>query len=482
MGLMVYNTLTGKKEEFHPITPGNVGMYVCGVTVYDFCHLGHARGALVFDVIRRYLEYKGYQVTYVRNFTDIDDKIINRAMEEGCDTGVIARRYIDAYTKDFEKLGVRPADIEPKATENINEMIDMINTLIENGVAYERDGDVFFNVRQFPHYGRLSGRDPDQMRAGARIEIDERKDDPLDFALWKRSKPGEPKWESPWGPGRPGWHIECSVMSRKYLGDTIDIHGGGKDLIFPHHENEIAQSEAATGKPFVRYWLHNGFVSINQEKMSKSLKNFFTIRDILSKYPAEAIRYFLISTHYRSPIDFTEDRLAEAQKALERVYTAFQNIELLGPPDDENLSPSPEWEERIETVKALFEASMDDDFNTAAALGHIFEFVKQINLALREGTCNKRHQMLADLWEARKAVRDMGSVMSLFQAYNREQEISNLTEELLKILVDIRQLSRQNKDWIMADRIRDRLTDLNIVLEDRPDGETIWKIKKIEEI
>ncbi|MGA1864620.1 MAG: cysteine--tRNA ligase [bacterium] len=474
MGLMIYNTLTGKKEEFHPLAPGKAGMYVCGVTVYDLCHLGHARGALVFDIIRRYLEYKGYQVTYVRNFTDVDDKIINCARQEGCNTNEIACRYIDAYMEDFEKLGLRPADIEPKATEHIQEMIAMVSILIEKGFAYERDGDIFFSVRQLPGYGKLSGRDPDQMRAGARVEIDERKEDPLDFALWKRSKPGEPKWDSPWGPGRPGWHIECSVMSQKYLGDTFDIHGGGKDLIFPHHENEIAQSEAATGKPFARYWVHNGFVSINQEKMSKSLKNFFTIREILSKFPAEAVRYFLVSTHYRSPIDFTTDRIEEAKKALERVYTAFQNIDLLEETGKEKMRPSDECMNRIQTLKKDFETAMDDDFNTAGALGHIFEFIKDINLALRE--CQGSPQEIVDLRASKNAVQELGAVLSLFQEKGQGKVLNNIAEDLLKILVDIRFLCRQNKDWSMADRIRDSLASLNIHLEDKPDGATIWKI------
>ncbi len=476
MGLMVHNTLTGKKEEFHPLEPDKVKMYVCGVTVYDLCHLGHARGALVFDVIRRYLEYKGYDVTYVRNFTDIDDKIINRAKEEDCETEEIARRYIDAYLKDFKKLGIRPADIEPKATGHIPEMVSMINILIEKGYAYVCEGDVFFSVRQFLEYGKLSGRDIDQMRAGARIEINERKEDPLDFALWKRSKPCEPSWDSPWGNGRPGWHIECSVMSQKYLGETLDIHGGGKDLIFPHHENEIAQSEATTAKPFVRYWLHNGFVSINEEKMSKSLKNFFTIKEILSEYPAEAVRYFLISTHYRSPIDFTIDRLIEAQKALERVYTAFRNIDLIDIPEDMNIAPSMDWTNKINALRLKFETAMDDDFNTAAALGHIFEFVKEINLCLREDI--KTPQIGADLRAAKDAVQELGNVLSLFQGEEQEKGIDVFAEEILKILLDIRQQSRQNKDWAMADRIRERLAELDIYLDDKPDGKTVWKIKK----
>jgi len=474
MSLVVYNTLTGEKEEFRPLVHGKVGMYVCGVTVYDLCHLGHARGALVFDIIRRYLEYKGYQVTYVRNFTDVDDKIINCANQAGCDPKEIACRYIDAYVEDFEGLGVRPADIEPKATEHIQEMIAMVKLLVEKGFAYEREGDVFFSVRRLPGYGKLSGRDLDQMRAGARIDIDERKEDPLDFALWKRSKPGEPKWDSPWGPGRPGWHIECSVMSQKYLGDTFDIHGGGKDLIFPHHENEIAQSEAATGKPFARYWLHNGFVSINQEKMSKSLKNFFTIREILSKYSAESIRYFLVSTHYRSPIDFAQDRIEEAQKALERVYTAFRNIDLLGEPEDDQLQPSEECLDRIRSLKEDFESAMDDDFNTAGAIGRIFEFIKDINLALRE--CPGNPQRIVDLRASKKAVHDLGAVLSLFQQAGQTRKLDHLAEDLLKMLVDLRGVCRQNKDWAMADRIRDHLAELNIYLEDKPDGTTIWKI------
>ena len=474
MSLVVYNTLTGEKEEFRPLVQGKVGMYVCGVTVYDLCHLGHARGALVFDIIRRYLEYKGYQVTYVRNFTDVDDKIINCANQEGCDPREIACRYIDAYVEDFEGLGVRPADIEPKATEHIQEMIAMVKLLVEKGFAYEKQGDVFFSVRRLPGYGKLSGRDLDQMRAGARIDIDERKEDPLDFALWKRSKPGEPEWDSPWGPGRPGWHIECSVMSQKYLGDTFDIHGGGKDLIFPHHENEIAQSEAATGKPFARYWLHNGFVSINKEKMSKSLKNFFTIREILSKYSAESIRYFLVSTHYRSPIDFAQDRIEEAQKALERVYTAFRNIDLLGEPGNDQLQPSAECQDRIRSLKEDFESAMDDDFNTAGAIGCIFEFIKDINLVLRE--CPGNPQKIVDLRASKKAVQDLGAVLSIFQEEGRTRKLDHLAEDLLKMLVDLRGVCRQNKDWAMADRIRDHLADLNIYLEDKPDGTTIWKI------
>ncbi|MGA1842949.1 MAG: cysteine--tRNA ligase [bacterium] len=473
MSVMVYNTLTRKREAFTPLVPGKVGMYVCGVTVYDLCHLGHARGALVFDIIRRYLEYKGYQVTYVRNFTDVDDKIINRACEEGCNPDEVACRYIHAYEEDFGSMGVRPATIEPKATEHIQDMIRMVSVLIEKGFAYEREGDVFFSVRQFKDYGKLSGRNVDEMRSGARVEIDERKEDPLDFALWKRSKPGEPTWESPWGPGRPGWHIECSVMSQRYLGDTFDIHGGGEDLIFPHHENEIAQSEAATGKPFARYWLHNGFVSINQEKMSKSLKNFCTIRDIISQYPAEAVRYFLASTHYRSPIDFTPERIEESQRALERVYTAFQNIERLEDPAGD-LRPSEACRERISMLKGAFEAAMDDDFNTAGALGHIFEFIKGINLILRE--LPEDAQAVADLRASKKAVQELGQVLTLFQG-EEKGEVGHLAGDLIGLLIELRSSARQKRDWATADLIRDRLADLDILLEDQPGGKTIWRAK-----
>jgi cysteinyl-tRNA synthetase len=386
---------------------------------------------------------------------------------------VVACRYIQAYGEDFGRMGVRPATIEPKATEHIQDMIRMVSLLIKKGFAYEREGDVYFSVRQFRDYGKLSGRNVDDMRSGARVEIDERKEDPLDFALWKRSKPGEPTWESPWGPGRPGWHIECSVMSQRYLGDTFDIHGGGEDLIFPHHENEIAQSEAATGKPFARYWLHNGFVSINQEKMSKSLKNFCTIRDILSRFPAEAVRYFLASTHYRSPIDFTPERIAEAQRALERVYTAFQNIDRLeGPAGD--LKPSVSCLERMRVLKDAFEAAMDDDFNTAAALGHIFEFIKGINLLLRESP--EGAQAVADLRASKKAVQDLGRVLTLFQEEDTK-ELDHLAGDLIAILIEIRASARQKRDWSTADMIRDRLAGLDILLEDKPAGKTAWRKK-----
>ncbi len=324
--IKLYNTLSGKKEEFVPIHPGKMTMYACGVTVYDFSHLGHARGAVAFDLIQRYFRRKGFDVTYVRNFTDVDDKIINRAKEEGITASEVAHKYIVAYQEDMKRLGVGRPDLEPKATEHIAEMIEVIEGLVAKGHAYVIDGDVYFRVASFKEYGKLSKRNLDDLKAGARVEVDERKIDPLDFALWKKSKPDEPVWDSPWGPGRPGWHIECTAMGFKHLGQTFDIHAGGKDLIFPHHENEIAQSEAYSGKTFVNYWLHNGFVNINQEKMSKSLGNFFTIRDILNQYDAEVVRLFLLSTHYRSPIDFSDANLKDARAGIDRFYTMKEGI------------------------------------------------------------------------------------------------------------------------------------------------------------
>ena len=327
MALRIYNTLTGKKEDFVPLHENRVGLYVCGVTVYDLCHIGHGRSAVVFDTIYRYLRYRGYEVTYVRNFTDIDDKIIKRANDEGVDFKAIAEKYIEEFNIDMGRLGLEKPSVEPKATEHIPEMIQLISILVEKGFAYQRNGDVFFSVERFKDYGKLSKRNLDEMQAGARVEIDEKKENPLDFALWKASKPGEPSWESPWGKGRPGWHIECSVMSQKYLGETFDIHGGGKDLIFPHHENEIAQSEAATGKPFVRYWIHNGFVNINKEKMSKSLGNILTLKEIFKDWHPEVIRLFLLSHHYRSPLDYSVDSLSEAKAGLDRFYTTLNSIQ-----------------------------------------------------------------------------------------------------------------------------------------------------------
>src|SRR5512135_1348289 len=378
--MRIYNTLTGKKEEFFPVAEGKVGMYACGVTVYDHCHIGHARSAVVFDVMRRYMIYKGYQFKYIRNFTDIDDKIINRAKQEGISWDAVARKYTEEYYRDMDRLGVGRADVEPKATEHMVEIIGIVKGLMDRGFAYAVDEDVYFEVSKFNGYGKLSKRDLDDMMAGARVEVDERKNNPMDFALWKASKEGEPAWESPWGPGRPGWHIECSAMSRKYLGDTFDIHGGGKDLVFPHHENEIAQSEGATGKPFARYWLHNGFVNVNNEKMSKSLGNFFTLRDVLAKVKPEVLRFFLAASHYRSPIDYSDQSLTEAKAGLDRLYRVKEKADACrsagaspsSVPDGEEFDP-------LRNAPVRFGEAMDDDFNAAAALGHLFGAGRVLN-------------------------------------------------------------------------------------------------------
>ncbi|MEW6674372.1 MAG: cysteine--tRNA ligase, partial [Thermodesulfobacteriota bacterium] len=381
MTVAIYNTKTGRKEPFTPLTDNHVKLYVCGITAYDYCHIGHARSTLVFDLIVRYLRYVGYKVTYVRNFTDIDDKIIKRALEQNTTTEELANRFIDAFHEDMASLGNLPPDIEPKATENIPEIVAIIEDLIAKGYAYEVGGDVYFRVEQFSTYGSLSGRNLDDMMAGARISINEQKQHPMDFALWKSSKPGEPQWDSPWGPGRPGWHIECSAMSRKFLGESFDIHGGGKDLVFPHHENEIAQSEAASGKPFVSTWIHHGFVTIKDEKMSKSLGNFLTIREILEKYPAEVLRFFVFSTHYRTPLDFSETAMKDAETGLNRLYTCLAEIAgLPGQGDaDAKAVAGKKNITKIESLIDRFTQAMDNDFNSAQAMGHVFEVVKALN-------------------------------------------------------------------------------------------------------
>ncbi len=407
MALRIHNTMTGKKEEFVPLHEKRVRMYVCGITAYDLCHIGHARSTIIFDMIYRYLRYRGYEVIFVRNFTDIDDKIIKRANQEGVEYKTIAEKYINEFNLDMGRFGLEKPSIEPKATEHIPEMIQLISTLVEKGYAYQREGDVFFSVEGFKDYGKLSKRDLEEMQAGARVEIDEKKINPLDFALWKSSKPGEPFWESPWGKGRPGWHIECSVMSQKYLGETFDIHGGGRDLIFPHHENEIAQSEAATGKPFVRYWVHNGFVNINKEKMSKSLGNILTLKEIFKDWQPEVIRLFLLSHHYRSPVDFSFDTLSEAKSGLDRFYTTLRAVQ-----DEIKKLPSPltgegeggeapvikECQETIESFQGRFEEAMDDDFNTAQALGYFYDLQRYLNIFLdiSKGRPNRRNHLITE--------------------------------------------------------------------------------------
>jgi cysteinyl-tRNA synthetase len=491
MPLRVYNTMTGKKEEFIPFHDGKIGMYACGVTVYDLCHIGHARSAIVFDAIYRYLKYRGYEVTFVRNFTDIDDKIIKRANEQGVDCKAIAEKYIDEFNVDMGKFGLEKPKFEPRATEHISEMIQLISTLIEKGYAYRSEGDVFFSVEKFREYGKLSKRNLEEMQAGARVGIDEKKQNPLDFALWKASKPGEPFWESPWGKGRPGWHIECSVMSQKYLGETLDIHGGGKDLIFPHHENEIAQSEAATGKPFARYWIHNGFVNINKEKMSKSLGNILTLKEIFKDWHPEAIRLFLLSSHYRSPVDFSFDALSEVKSALDRFYATLEAIqkELKG----SSLSSQKKIESSaiedcrqiLESFQAQFEEAMDDDFNTAQALGYFFDLQRHLNSLLDILKKQRAEEILAMLKEGFGYFIRFGSIFGLFQEdprnYLNEQKKEglrrlNLAEGEILRRIDERNLARKEKNWKRADEIRNDLLSKGIVLEDTP-AETIWKIK-----
>jgi cysteinyl-tRNA synthetase len=478
--LKIYNTLTKKKEVFEPIKPGKVGIYVCGPTVYDASHIGHARSMVVFDVIVRYLRAVGYAVTYVRNFTDVDDKIINRAKELGITTQELSERYIKEFYEDMEALKVERATIEPRATDHIEAIIGAVERLISRGHAYEAEGDVFFAVETFNEYGKLSGRRLEEMEAGARVEVDEKKRDPFDFVLWKSAKPGEPTWGSPWGKGRPGWHIECSAMSTQYLGHHFDIHGGGKDLIFPHHENEIAQSEGAFGDRFVNIWIHNGFLRINQEKMSKSLGNFLVIKEILKEYHPEAVRLFLLSNHYRSPVDFTHQAMVEAEAGLEKVYALLQRI-------DENLGSSDlgEDEQSHGAVGASFCQAMDDDFNTARGIGVVFETVRQLNRFMDGMGGKAAQQDVARLVSARADLIGIGGVLGVLTeapAQFFEQRTARLLKQkgidvsLVEQLIAERVQAREDKDWTKADRIRDKLSGMGILIEDRPEG-TIWKVK-----
>ncbi len=482
--MRIHNTMTGKKEEFVPVTPGQVLMYVCGITVYDHCHIGHARSAIVFDVMRRYLKYKGFNVTYIKNFTDIDDKIINRAKQEGITWDEVAQKYIDEYYKDMESLDVEKADVEPKATGHIREIIDIVKGLIDKEYAYEVQGDVYFEVEKFGDYGKLSKRDLDDMLAGARVDVNEKKRNPMDFALWKASKEGEPAWESPWGPGRPGWHIECSAMSRKHLGDTFDIHGGGADLIFPHHENEIAQSEAYTGKPFVRYWVHNGFITVDKEKMSKSLGNFFTIKEILNKFDAEVIRFFLLSTHYRSPIEFSDEQLRESELSIDRYYTTSARTSDFLMQDHSREKAGPDEKllaDFLSRFRDKFAEAMDDDFNTALAIGNIFELIRVINKYLDGKPSGRKAVELVSKTSA--LLKEAGGVLNIFSRTPEQWSRSlmsfkcpELTEEFIMARIQERQSAREKKDWAASDAIRKELEERGIILEDKKEG-TGWKVK-----
>ena len=472
MALFVYNTLTQKKEKFKPRSPGKVKMYVCGTTPYDHCHLGHARCYVVFDVIRKYLEYKGYEVIYAQNFTDIDDKIINRAQQLGSKIEDVAEKYISGYFEVMGKLNIKEANFYPKTTEYIQEMIKLIEKLINQGYAYVIDGDVYFEIAKFDGYGKLSHRSREEMQAGVRIEVNKRKRNPLDFALWKSAKPGEPCWESPWGKGRPGWHIECSAMSMRHLGASFDIHGGGQDLIFPHHENEIAQSEAVTGKPFASYWLHNGFVTVNREKMSKSLGNFFTLQEIYEKYSPDVVRFFLISQYYRSHVDFSDDKMEEARKSLERFHNTLENIGFLlkGLKAGKKSSPPKREDSSISEAKEKFTTAMDDDFNTARALGYIFDLVGKANKKISE-----RSPDLSFLLAAERALRSMGSLLGFVK--EKVIEKAGMDEFQIEKLIDQRDAARERKDWKKADKIRSDLEKTRIILEDTPAG-TRWKYRE----
>jgi cysteinyl-tRNA synthetase len=458
--LKIYNSLTNKKESFKPIVAGQVRMYVCGMTVYDYCHIGHARVLVVFDVVYRYLRHLGYDVTYVRNITDIEDKIIARANENEEEYSHLTERFINAMHEDADALDVLRPDREPRATETIDEMLDMIEALEQGGYAYQADnGDVYYAVSKFAGYGQLSGKKISELRAGERVEVDAGKRDPLDFVLWKSAKPGEPSWPSKYGDGRPGWHIECSAMSRNLLGNHFDIHGGGRDLQFPHHENEIAQSEACNGEKFVNYWMHNGFVRINEEKMSKSLGNFFVLREVLEKYRAEEIRYFIVGSHYRSPLNYSEDQLDNAHAALHRLYAALQDTRSVEVPG------GTEYQER-------FEQALNDDFNTANAIAVLFDLVREINRAKSEGL-DQQHSLASLL-------RLLGGILGLLQA-NPEDFLKSstgsgggLSDTAIDELVEARLKARVDKDWATADRIRDELAEAGIVIEDGSDG-TRWR-------
>ena len=460
--MRLYNTLTRAKEELVPLTPGELKMYSCGVTVYDLCHVGHSRMMIVFDVISRYLRFAGYRVTFVRNFTDIDDKIIRRANQEGVAASVISERFIAAFRDDIAALGVMPPEVEPKATEHVAEMIGLIEGLVAGGYAYVVDGDVYFEIGRFPPYGRLSGKNLEDLLVGARVEVDERKRDPRDFALWKSAKPGEPSWESPWGPGRPGWHIECSAMAMKHLGTTVDIHGGGDDLIFPHHECEIAQSEAATGKPFARYWLHNGMVNMGAEKMSKSLGNTLWIREILKRHEADALRLWVLGTHYRNPLEFAEERLQEAGRALERLRGPIVRARKY--PDEAGAALSSE----LAAFRTGFVEAMDDDFNTPQALGVLFEMTNALNRL--EG------RSPAEFVAGARSLGSMLGALGLNEAGPASADVPAELNTQIVGLIRARADARGARDWKRADALREELARLDVTVKDTPQG-TDWEWK-----
>ncbi|KYH35169.1 cysteine--tRNA ligase [Clostridium tepidiprofundi DSM 19306] len=463
--MKIYNTLTRKKEEFIPIEPGVVKMYVCGPTVYNFFHIGNARTFIIFDTIRKYLEYKGYDVKFVQNFTDIDDKMIRRANEEGITVKELGDRFIKEYYRDADNLNIERATSNPRATEFIDEIIKFVQDLIDRGYAYEVDGDVYFSTKKFKEYGKLSGQNMEELQAGARIRVDERKQDPMDFAVWKSAKPGEPAWDCPWGKGRPGWHIECSCMSQKLLGETIDIHGGGMDLVFPHHENEIAQSEARTGKPFSNYWMHSAYLNVNNKKMSKSLNNFLTAREALEKYDADVIRFFMLQAHYRNQLNFSGELLDAAKASVERLYNAIGNLEsLLDEVSRKELNDKDKiFVQKLEEYKQKYIEKMDDDFNTADAISVIFDMVRDINSSVDVESSKELVETSLNM------IRELGKPLGILQKTTK----GSLEEEIEK-LIEERQKARKEKNWALADKIRDDLKERGIVLEDTPQG-VRWK-------
>ena len=483
MGLNIYNSLNRQLEEFVPLQDGKVLMYSCGPTVYDFFHIGNARTFMVSDIVRRYLEYKEYSVKLVQNLTDIDDKIINRAAELGTHASLLAKNNAEAYFEDSECLGIRAADVHPRATDHIPEIIELIQILMDKGAAYTVNGDVYYRVDRFNGYGKLSHRRPEDLLAGARVEVNERKEDARDFDLWKKAKPGEPWWDSPWGKGRPGWHIECSAMAMKHLGETIDIHAGGQDLQFPHHENEIAQSELATGKPFARYWMHVAFLRVNGQRMGKSERNFIFVRDALTDYSAEAIRHFLISAHYRHPLDYSSSSLKESSSAIRRLNNC---LDALKPYQTMSGTSLPDGDTRneahttilaaVQSMRDGFEEAMDADFNTAMAIGEIFKFVGEINQTLAKAGENLPDAAKAALGRGYGNLKEMCEVLGIFSELN-DSDVANseMMNQLMNLIIDVRQTARKRKDWDTADKIRDRLKQLNIELQDTRQDVT-WKI------
>ncbi len=459
--MKIYNPLTRQKEEFVPLQEGEAKIYACGPTVYNFIHIGNARPLCVFDVLRRYLEYRGYKVTFAQNFTDIDDKLIRKANEEGITVKEVAARYIDEFWTDAKGLGVREATVHPRATENIDEILSIIGALVDKGFAYPSGGDVYFRTRKDPGYGKLSHQPIEDLESGARIEVGDAKEDPLDFALWKGAKPGEPAWDSPWGPGRPGWHIECSAMARRYLGETIDIHCGGEDLVFPHHENEISQSECANGVPFARYWMHNGFINVDRRKMSKSLGNFFTVREVAEKFGYEPIRYLMVASHYRTPINYSVEIIEQCKAALDRLYNCRERLGQVAASGEGEADAA--FLAALDGYRARFVTAMDDDLNTADAIGVIFELVRELNTAM-DGENPSPAAAKAGLG----ALEELTGVLGLLYARNEEKSLDDEVEALIAA----RNEARASKNWAEADRIRDQLKEMGIALKDTPQGVT----------